>query len=64
MKNVKLLMLLLLLVAGVSFAAGRSNRRTREKIGNTERKVYDRKERKYCGKDESGIWYTCDEIPE
>lgn len=59
MKNFKLLMLFLIIVAGISFAAGRSNRAEREKRGSKPR-ISDVLPRKYCGKDTSGNWIPCD----
>ena len=59
MRNLKLLMLLLLLVAGISFAGGRSNRIAKERSGNT-RKVYDKQNGRMCESEVDGKWYKCD----
>ncbi|RRD41064.1 hypothetical protein EII29_01040 [Leptotrichia sp. OH3620_COT-345] len=59
MKNLKVLMMLLLIVAGISFAAGRSNKAARDKKGLTRTENSDAGFRKYCGRDESGFWLEC-----
>ena len=63
MKNFKLLMLLLVVVAGISYAAGRSNSAERQRRGKGNSRVIDVKPRKYCGKDGSGNWIECSEMP-
>jgi hypothetical protein len=60
MKNFKFLILLLVVVAGISFAAGRNNRAERAKRGKGNSYIIDVQPRRFCGKDGSGHWIPCE----